>query len=64
MIGDIKDPVGESGELTSAGPSNDDVDEFPEWFATYDTVLVTKDDEGAKEPGVVVLSGELPAASG
>jgi len=64
LIGDVKDPVSESGELTSAGPGNDDVDEFPEWFATYDTVLVTRDDEGAKEPGVVILSGDLPSASG
>ena len=41
LLGDVKDPVGESGELTSAGPGNDDVDEFPQWFATYDTILVT-----------------------
>ena len=60
LLGDVKDPVGDSGELTSAGPGNDDVDEFPEWFASYDTILVTLDDEGAKEPGKVILSGELP----
>ena len=38
LLGDVKDPVGEKGELTSAGPGNDDVDKFPEWFATYDTI--------------------------
>lgn len=63
LLGDVKDPVGSSGELTSAGPGNDDVDEFPQWFATYDTILVTQDDEGAKEPGKVILSGDLPHAA-
>ena len=53
LLGDVKDPVGEKGELTSAGPSNDDVDEFPQWFAEYDTILVTLDGKGAKEPGKV-----------
>lgn len=62
LLGDVKDPVGESGELTSAGPSDADVDEFPEWFASYDAVLVTLDDKDAKEPGKVVLSGDLPHA--
>ena len=42
------------------GPGNDDVDEFPQWFADYDTILVTLDDKGAKEPGKVILSGDLP----
>jgi hypothetical protein len=62
LLGDVKDPVGKSGELTSAGPGNDDVDEFPQWFASYDTILVTLDDKGAKEPGKVILSGDLPNA--
>ncbi len=60
LLGDVKDPVTDKGELTSAGPGNADVDKFPDWFATYDTVLVTLDDEGAKEPGKVILSGDLP----
>ena len=63
LLGDVKDPVGEKGELTSAGPSNDDVDAFPRWFAEYDTILVTRDGKGAKEPGKVILSGDLPSAS-
>jgi hypothetical protein len=63
LLGDVKDPVGEKGELTSAGPSNADVDKFPEWFATYDSILVTLDDKGAKEPGKVILSGDLPHAA-
>ena len=49
--GDVKDPVGENGELTSAGPSNADVDEFPQWFADYDTILVTLDAKGAERAG-------------
>jgi hypothetical protein len=64
LLGDVKDPVTEKGELTSAGPGNDDVDKFPEWFSTYDTILVTLDGKGAKEPGKVVLSGDLPAGTG
>ena len=32
LLGDVKDPVAKNGELTSAGPGNDDVDEFPQWF--------------------------------
>jgi hypothetical protein len=60
LLGDVKDPVGEKGELTSAGPGNDDVEKFPEWFATYDTILVTLDGKNAKEPGKVILSGDLP----
>jgi hypothetical protein len=61
LLGDVKDPVGEKGELTSAGPSNDDVDEFPQWFAEYDRILVTLDGKNAKEPGKVILSGDLPS---
>ena len=61
LLGDVKDPVGEKGELTSAGPGNDDVDKFPQWFATYDTIVVTLDGKNAKEPGKVILSGDLPA---
>jgi hypothetical protein len=60
LLGDVKDPVGEKGELTSAGPGNDDVEKFPQWFATYDTILVTLDGQNAKEPGKVILSGDLP----
>jgi Sigma-70, region 4 len=60
LLGDVKDPVGEKGELTSAGPGNDDVDKFPQWFATYDTILVTLDGKNAKAPGKVILSGDLP----
>ena len=63
LLGDVKDPVGEKGELTSAGPSNDDVDEFPQWFTEYDSILVTLDGKNAKEPGKVILSGDLPSSS-
>ena len=63
LLGDVKDPVGEKGELTSAGPSNADVDKFPRWFTEYDTILVTLDGKNAKEPGKVILSGDLPNAT-
>jgi hypothetical protein len=62
LLGDVPKPVGENGELASAGPSNADVDKFPQWFAEYDTILVTLDGKGAKEPGKVILSGDLPNA--
>jgi hypothetical protein len=62
LLGDVKDPVGDSGELTTAGPGNDDVDEFPQWLETYETVLVTRDAKDAKKPGTVILKGDLPAA--
>jgi hypothetical protein len=62
LLGDVANAVTENGELTAAGPGNADVDEFPQWFATYDTILVTLDDKGAKEPGKVILSGDLPNA--
>jgi hypothetical protein len=60
LLGDVKDPVGADGELTSAGPGNDDVDEFPEWFTRYDEIIVTLDEKGAEGPGKVILSGALP----
>jgi hypothetical protein len=64
LLGDVKDPVGTKGELTSAGPGNADVDKFPQWFAQYDSIVVTLDGKNAKKPGKVILSGDLPTASG
>jgi hypothetical protein len=62
LIGDVQKPVGEDGELATAGPTNADVDKFPQWFVDYDTIVVTLDDKNAKEPGKVILSGDLPNA--
>jgi len=66
LLGDVKDPVGKDGKLTAAGPGNADVSRFPSWFASYDNVLVTLDAKGARKPGTVLLSGQLPhgASSG
>jgi Sigma-70, region 4 len=64
-LGVAQNPVGSGGTLTTAGPRNEDVDKFPEWFASYDTVLVSLDSSPtAKKPGTVILSGDLPHASG
>ena len=63
LLGDVRDAVGEDGQLTAAGPGNDDTDEFLDWLQTYQRVAVTLDDEGAKEPGKVILSGDLPTAA-
>jgi hypothetical protein len=64
-LGVAQDQVGSDGTLTTAGPRNEDVKKFPQWFATYDHVLVTQDSSPtASKPGKVVLSGDLPNASG
>ena len=62
LLGDVRDAVEEDGQLTAAGPGNDDTDEFLDWLQTYQRVAITLDDEGAKEPGKVILSGDLPTA--
>lgn len=64
LLGDVRDAVKEDGQLTSAGPGNDDTDEFVTWLQTYDNVVVTLDAAGAKEPGKVILSGALPKGTG
>ena len=56
----MRDAVKEDGQLTAAGPGNDDTDEFLDWLQTYQRVAITLDDEGAREPGKVILSGALP----
>jgi hypothetical protein len=64
-LGVAQDQVGKAGTLTTAGPRNADVKKFPQWFATYDNVLVTRDGSPtAKRHGTVILSGDLPHASG
>jgi hypothetical protein len=64
-LGVAQDPVGSDRTLTTAGPRNEDVSKFPEWFSTYDSVVVTLDSSPtAKKPGTVILSGDLPHASG
>jgi Sigma-70, region 4 len=64
-LGVAQSQVGKDGTLTTAGPRNEDVEKFPEWFASYDSVLVTLDaSASASKPGKVVLSGNLPHASG
>ncbi|MDA0141342.1 hypothetical protein OJ962_27855, partial [Solirubrobacter sp. CPCC 204708] len=60
LLGDVQTPVGENGQLTAAGPGNEDTDEFLEWLQAYDSIAVTLDEKGAKEPGKVILSGALP----
>ncbi len=60
LLGDVRDAVKKDGQLTAAGPGNDDTDEFLDWLKTYQRVAITLDDEGAKEPGKVILSGALP----
>jgi hypothetical protein len=64
-LGVAQNPVGSDRTLTTAGPRNEDVKAFPQWFATYDNVIVSLDSSPtAKKPGTVILSGDLPHASG
>ncbi len=64
-LGVAQNPVGKDGTLTTAGPRNEDVSKFPQWFVSYDSVLVTDDTSPtAKKPGKVILSGDLPHAAG
>jgi hypothetical protein len=64
-LGFAQTPVGEDGILTTGGPQERDVDEFPSWFATYDKVLITRETNAkARQPGPAVLEGTLPAGAG
>jgi Anti-sigma-K factor rskA/Sigma-70, region 4 len=61
-LGFAQTQVGEDGVLTTGGPQQGDEDRFPRWFATYETVLVTREaDAQATEPGEAVLEGTLPS---
>ena len=53
----LAQPVGENGQLASSGPSEDNIDDFPTWFQSYETAVITQDEKGAKEPGRVIVSG-------
>jgi Sigma-70, region 4 len=64
LLGDVKDAVKKDGKLTAAGPGTRDVKSFPTWYTTYDNLVVTLDPKGAKTPGRVILSGDLPKSTG
>ena len=64
-LGFAQTPVGEDGILTTGGPQQGDEDEFPQWFATYEKILITREtDAKARRPGPAVLEGTLPAGAG
>jgi hypothetical protein len=64
-LGFAQTPVGQDGILTTGGPQQGDEDEFPNWFATYDKILITREtDAKAKRPGPAVLEGTLPSGGG
>jgi len=64
LVGDLAKPVAQNGQLASSGPGEDNIDDFPTWFQSYETALITQDEPGAKEPGRVIVSGALPDTSG
>jgi hypothetical protein len=54
-------PVGEDGRLGIQGPSDRDLEAFPQLYATYERVVVSEEtDEDAERPGKVILAGKLP----
>jgi hypothetical protein len=64
-LGFAQTPVGEDGILTTGGPQQGDEDKFPQWFATYEKLLITREtDAKARRPGPAVLEGTLPAGAG
>jgi Sigma-70, region 4 len=64
-LGFAQTPVGEDGILTTGGPQQGDEDQFPQWFATYDKILITRETNArARRPGPAVLEGTLPAGAG
>ncbi len=64
LVGDLAKPVGQNGQLASSGPGEDNIDDFPTWFQSYETAVITQDEPGAKQPGRVIVSGALPDTSG
>jgi hypothetical protein len=63
-LGFAQTQVGQDGVLTTGGPQQRDEADFPRWFATYDTVLVTRETSAkARTPGPAVLRGTLPAGA-
>ena len=56
-------PVNANGQLGTTGPRTADLNKFPQWLAKYKQVVVSRERNGsAKQPGPVVLRGNLPSA--
>jgi hypothetical protein len=54
-------PVGADGKLAIQGPSEKDLADFPKLYATYRTVVVSREtSENARRPGPILLTGRLP----
>ena len=43
FAGSVPGGFTKDGVLTTGGPQKGDEDEFPRWFATYDTVVITRE---------------------
>jgi hypothetical protein len=64
-LGFAQTPVGEDGILTTGGPQQGDEAKFPQWFATYEKILITREtDAKSRQPGPAVLEGTLPGGAG
>jgi hypothetical protein len=54
--------VGEDGALGIQGPTDKDLEAFPQWYATYERVVISEESsEDAKRPSKALLTGKLPA---
>ena len=52
----------EDGSLVVGGPSDELREQFPQFYATYDKVVVSQETtDTAEQPTKVVLSGKLPS---
>ena len=53
--------VGADGQLAIQGPSEQDLEDFPKLYASYERVVVSRETtESAKRPSRIILSGRLP----
>ena len=57
--------VGEDGKFGTSGPRNSDADKFPAWLSEAKQVVVSREtSQDAKQPGPIVLGGDIPSGQG
>jgi hypothetical protein len=64
-LGNARFAVKRDGALAMSGPPQSELKRFPTWFASYDTVEVTRDGlQRRSRPGTVIIAGSLPTQGG
>lgn len=62
-LGFITDDTPGDGRIGSSGPQPNDAERFPQWLASAQQVLLTRETtQEAEEPGTAVLRGAIPGA--